>query len=870
VLSSGAWLPLVHPGFLNTRAGGDSPFLLVRLDQLLRNLRAGVFPVRWMPDAAYGLGYPFFNYYAALPYYVAAGLVLGGWGPIAALKITQAIGFLASGAAMYALGRHAFRRRASALLAAVAYVYAPFHLVNVYVRGDSLSEFYAFVWMPVVGWALLRLRERASAGHVLLLGGAYAALILTHNISALIATPVAIATALFLLLVRRGRPSRARFLLAGLAGGLLGLGLSSWFWLPAFLERDLVQLQGMTSGYFHFSGHFRGMDLLQFRWIFDYTMGEDGNPFSMGLMQAVLTLLGSMTLIRGIMCNGVRRRDVLQGAFVLTMFLIITWCIMPLSRPLWEHVPLLPLVQFPWRLLSLQVLFASLLVGVLAERVRQAHIIAGVAVVLLMGSALDGLCPEWLAIGEGDITPDRLRLYEYFTTNVGTTVRCEYLPQEVETRPYTSAVFLNRGGKPPPLVIEGDAPGRQLLDAGPTWEVWDIEVTSARADLAFHTHYFPGWQATVNGSSHSLSPVEGWGTLGLSLLQGRHRVILRLGRTPLRWAGELISLLSAILALAMAVSAIRRGGRSLPSLALPLLMLTLVALGAVGPRLMSADSPSPRDLSMDLVRQPYLHHNPDGVRFKDEARLLGYDLSSEEVQAGGELVVTLAWRVTADEPVTAIVRLTSPSGPIFANSVPAVERTHRAEVRNDPSGSAESVHRLAVPAGAVPGPYLLSVELRAEGDRVDPVTCQGDALGTTYLRPVWVTEAGRTEPSGEVLATFGERIVLLVAEAERARDRRVDVHLTWQALRPIPANYNLSLRLRDPSGRQVSTRDLQPHYGYYPTSLWSPGVPVRDTLSLDVPKDMPSGRGYTLELILYPVSTLVPVGQGEVGIQISE
>ena len=66
-----AALPLWGPGMVNTRGGGDSPFLLQRTHQLLANLRAGVFPVRWMPDAAYGLGYPFFSYYAALPYYLA-------------------------------------------------------------------------------------------------------------------------------------------------------------------------------------------------------------------------------------------------------------------------------------------------------------------------------------------------------------------------------------------------------------------------------------------------------------------------------------------------------------------------------------------------------------------------------------------------------------------------------------------------------------------------------------------------------------------------------------------------------------------------------------------------------------------------------
>ena len=63
-----AALPLLMgPGILNTRAGGDSLFLVQRTQQLVESLRGGDLPARWMPDGAYGLGYPFFEFYAALP-----------------------------------------------------------------------------------------------------------------------------------------------------------------------------------------------------------------------------------------------------------------------------------------------------------------------------------------------------------------------------------------------------------------------------------------------------------------------------------------------------------------------------------------------------------------------------------------------------------------------------------------------------------------------------------------------------------------------------------------------------------------------------------------------------------------------------------
>jgi hypothetical protein len=89
-LSLLAALPLwTGPGIVNTRGGGDSPFLFFRLHQLMANLREGVFPVRWMPDAAYGLGYPFFNFYASLPYYFAAIFNFIGFDLLTSIKIVQ-------------------------------------------------------------------------------------------------------------------------------------------------------------------------------------------------------------------------------------------------------------------------------------------------------------------------------------------------------------------------------------------------------------------------------------------------------------------------------------------------------------------------------------------------------------------------------------------------------------------------------------------------------------------------------------------------------------------------------------------------------------------------------------------------------------
>ena len=171
---------MIDPGFLNTRQAGDSPFLLFRLHQLVAALGDGVFPVRWMPDGAFGLGYPFFNYYAALPYYLAALLHALGASYVLSLKLTVVAGAIAASGGMFGWMRAITGRRSAALLAAGAYTFAPYHLVNVYLRGDSLASLGdELVPGHSVGAGS---RRRAYRRQLAAVGLAYGALVLTHNI----------------------------------------------------------------------------------------------------------------------------------------------------------------------------------------------------------------------------------------------------------------------------------------------------------------------------------------------------------------------------------------------------------------------------------------------------------------------------------------------------------------------------------------------------------------------------------------------------------------------------------------------------------------------------------------------------------------
>ncbi|MCE5258936.1 MAG: hypothetical protein LLG44_07765, partial [Chloroflexi bacterium] len=719
-----AALPLfTHTGLLATRAGGDSPFLLQRTQQLVQNLKAGVFPARWMPDGAYGYGYPFYDFYASLPYYLAALLDMAGLGTLLSIKLTQALGMLLAALGSYWLARELCPRHWVGLVVAAVYTLAPFHLVNIYVRGDSLGEFYAMAWFPLVILGIYRLRRLRSPGAAAFLAFVFAALILSHNISALVFAPLAL---LFLVLTAfdRGVAARWRYLGAGMFALGLGLLLSLWFWLPALREQSLVQLQEQTTGYFNYAGHFRWLDMVQLKPIFDYTIDANRNPFQMGLAQTLLAAGGLIALLIQVLR---RQRLASWQIGALITLLIYTFLITPWSKGIWEHVPLLPMVQFPWRLLSVQALSIALLtinlIAIIPPRITAPLAVSTAA--LVSACALLGLHPVYLPITNADVTSERLALYEVYSGNIGSTVRAEYLPRWTVPRPYISGELL--GLPNTPLALQGAYRSAELLQSAPDEQIWQVDITE-RGLLAFPTTFYPGWQAEVDRDSQGIEPLEGLGLLGLRLEAGAHTVRLYFQPTTARRVTGYISLGAALLWLALLGREVRH--RKLYRRAL--VISGCLCIGAVWIFWIPHTAGNQADLIGPLVQDfswaPLLHHEPKGIRFGD-AHLLDYVLDSSELKPGGSLELALSWE--QPEPgytfsvqlVAATAHLMEPA-PVWAESSVTV--------------GAETL-ALQLPADLPPGLYVLRFSASRDGVLVSPVNGEGVEMGLLASSPLRVT-----------------------------------------------------------------------------------------------------------------------------------
>jgi hypothetical protein len=515
----------------------------------------------------------------------------------------------------------------------------------------------------------------------------------------------------------------------------------------------------------------------------------------------------------------------------------------------------------------------------------------------LLATALLGLRSDYLPIGPDDVTTERLQLYELFSGNIGSTIRYEYLPRWVKPRPYTGPGLLSPHTPPRAIPIDGALLRGERRVSGPTRQVWDVEAGGEGAKVAFPLYYWPGWYALIDGTRVEAEPAASSGYVSLAVPPGSHTVDLRLGRTPLRLAAEIISLVAALAALALCTARgwLPRGRQDerdeqhgkkskdpkrrrtrppdrlrrsviayVPFLALMVLMV------ALQPRV---EATGWHDLTMDFEEMPYLHHNPAGVSF-GSWRMTGYSYESPAsptsqgvVAPGDTLRVRVDWRSRPNRAASAstgpptTLRLVSPAA-VRRDGLPA---TAEGGLVPDPQQATPGLRgttavSLSIPQEAAPGIYLLQITHES------PV----------YLRPVWIG-AGQEATEGAGQTSFADgRLRLHTVEATQPAPDQLDVQLDWSAAGRVAANYGLSLSLTDSAGnewlRQGERKgyNTQPGHGFLPTSLWPLQHLIHDHHAPAVQPGAPPGGRYTLTIELYDVATWKSVGQHTTAITLTQ
>jgi len=335
-----------------------------------------------------------------------------------------------------------------------------------------------------------------------------------------------------------------------------------------------------------------------------------------------------------------------QGATFVSLFMLFTY-----SRFLWEHVPLLPYLQYPFRFLTLTTFTSALAIGSLPllfvdgakEKVERPWSLkgrslwpllsVGIIVVAMMVTALPGLPiePMYLPeheepLTEGIVDFATMAEYDYQT---GLWLRVwpdpwllEYVPVWVQEEPEEIFLPLDRPPLTPQDLPAEDVPRISLGHQGPLSRELTVR-TGQPMKLSFHISYFPNWRTYVDGRNERAYPSGMLGLLTVDVPAGEHQVLVRFEDTPVERAGTIILLVS--LCALLAILALTRQWTALLACCLGLLLIAPLTAWHVH------SSPS--------VQHPVALE----ANLGDQVKLLGYHLDEDSYRLGDTINVTLYW-----------------------------------------------------------------------------------------------------------------------------------------------------------------------------------------------------------------------------------
>lgn len=532
LLSIVALLPLFKSGFIPIHDNTQ----IARVSQMAQSLTHGMFPVRWVNDLGYGYGYPIFNFYAPLAYYFGGFLQLFGLSPLISTKLMMGFGFALAGVSMFSLARSIWGERGG-LVAAALYVLAPYHALNLYVRG-AVAETWAYGLVPFIFWAFWRLKETGNMRYALWGGLSFAGVILSHNLTAVIITPLVIFVTLILFFTTKEKNK-----IAFLIPGILGLMLSAFYILPALGELSFVnvnsQIEGTGSKY---NDHFLCLQQLWYSaWGFGgSTIGcVDGISFQLGKPFFISVLLGLVSII--FIKNKSRKLLIIISFVILIGAVLMT---LSSSKPIWDIFSPLHYLQFPWRFIQIIVFIGAIISGSIIYYIENTKliykkylsVISAIGLILLFIVVYGKLFQPQFYI-ENYRDESNRDVIKYTVSKISD----EYLPKDLQ-RPR------NENEVPLSLVDVKKGDSRVSIQKDTAKEK-KVEInTLSKSLIKINLASFPSWRFYIDGKL--ITPEISNGLYFINIPQGKHNLKIKFRSTKIQLLGNIISVIgvSALLA----------------------------------------------------------------------------------------------------------------------------------------------------------------------------------------------------------------------------------------------------------------------------------------------------------------------------------
>jgi len=544
-----AW-PLLQPGYFSMH-DIQHP---VRLFLLKQGLNQGYLYPRWVADLGFGFGYPLFNFYPPLIYYVSSVFLFFGFSIINSLKAMLIVGFLLASISSYCYAKLFLSRRV-ALIASAFYTYTFYHAITVYIRG-AFAEFFSYGLFPFVAFFLHSLILKPNWTKVLGLGFSFAMLLLCHPLIAFPSVFFIVAYFILGLLISK---QKILVFFSQTLGLLLGLGLSAFFWLPSLVEKKYTLVDDiLTRELYNYQLHFVELKQLYFSpWGFGGSTFGAADGFSYQIGKYYLFFLG-LSIIIGIYLWLRKplfgRKKLMLLGFNLFLLIFSYFMSLSYSQFIWNKIKYLWYLQFPWRFFTFAAIYLSVVAAsaidlwTWCKKSKFWKIAGQVCLLFLVGILIMKYSklfqPQKIyQIEDAQITNKHQRQWIISKTSF------EFVPKGVSTT-------LNNFGVTTLAIKKKNLPKKSFKIL--SGQVLTKKIESRFMDKKYlvkvekpavfqlNTYYFPGWVAYLNGEELKIDYSKKLKLIRVSLPKGNYALNFRFGNTKIRVFSNYLSLFSLI------------------------------------------------------------------------------------------------------------------------------------------------------------------------------------------------------------------------------------------------------------------------------------------------------------------------------------
>lgn len=502
---------LFHGGLIPTH---DGEYHVIRFYEFNNALRDGNFYPRWAPHLNNGFGVPLFNFVYPLPNYVASLFHFLGFSFIDSFKLNLILASILGAFFMYLWVRE-FWGTLGGLVSSAFYTFSPYHFVDIFIRG-SIGEVWALALFPGYLWSITKFIKERNKKFAILSSVFLALIIFSHNILALMFFPFVISYIAFLI----SQEKKQRYLILNtFYSTLLGLGLSSIFWLPALFEKQFVR--GLEI--YDFSKNFPEVYQLIFP---SWGSGFAGDQNQLSLQVGIANLIAFVGSIFLLFRNSKYKKFII---FFQIFFLLVFFLMTRFSLTIWHNIPLFNYFQFPWRFLSLEILFASFLSGSLINFFKPSL----TSILLITFTIL-------LGFGYTNVAYYLERNDSYYTTRPNFI-----LGTNSPGNSFNTFWFRNMDKRIKKLSLESEEIVKEKIRTSSY--LIQAKVSSSKT-VTVNTAYFPGWTVYVDGRKKSLRTTEN-GLFAFDLEKGKYDIGIRFEDTSIRKLAYFLSLISLFLVL---------------------------------------------------------------------------------------------------------------------------------------------------------------------------------------------------------------------------------------------------------------------------------------------------------------------------------